>query len=524
MTPLLKTALMPFGTAYAIEPGAARQIRAALRGVDMAAHIRETQALKEAHALRLGLPSGDDDAAPGYEMNGNVAMLSLAGPLTKQVSSFQAMLGGTGTVQFCQDLAAAAADPAAQSIVIAIDSPGGSVDGTEELYQCLRDAAAVKPVYAYASDLCASAAYYAACGASAIYASAASLIGSIGCYTVLEDTSKAAEMAGTEVVVIGDGEMKGAGVDGTPLTAAQKADILRVIQDRNANFVAAVSKGRQMPIGEARTVADGRVHVGAKAEDLGLTDGTMRLSDLLAKVQSDPASLVPDRQLHPNARLGNKNAQKTADNAQRAKDMKSMSKALLAAALAAVGLHSMAGRALTAPEDNPEALMNLMAGDMKAEVDAQVLAHPVLGAALAGGVDTPEKMQALLADRKAWQADRETRREAEEAAAKTALATARDEAGKAAVVAFAPGTPALQEAQETIAALSDVSALAGMTAAYKAVRPDGLTPGKARQTKLEQTQADDQDVERKTKAEEQLANGLNPDKVYDSRRAKPLRR
>ena len=392
MTPLLKTALVPYGNSYAIEPDAARQIRAVLRSVDMAAHIRDTR------AAGLGF-SGSDDDASGYEMNGSVAMLLLSGPLTKQLSSLQAMFGGTGTVQFCQDLAAAVADPAAQCIVIVVDSPGGSVDGTEEMYQCIRDAAAIKPVYAYSSDLCASAAYYAACGASAIYASAAAVVGSIGCYTVLEDSSKAAEMAGVEVVVIGDGQMKGTGVDGAPLTDAQKADILRVVQDRNANFVAAVSKGRQMPIADARAVADGRVHVGAKAEDLGLTDGTLRLSDLMAKVQADPSSLVPDRNIHPNARLGNKNA-------QRAKETKAMSKQLFAAALAAVGLHTMAGKAMTAPDDNPEALMKLMAGDLKAEVDTQVLAHPVLGAALAGGLDTPEKIQQLLADQKTWNAER----------------------------------------------------------------------------------------------------------------------
>ena len=55
-------------------------------------------------------------------------------------------------------------------------------------------------------------------------------------------------------------------------------------------------------------------------------------------------------------------------------------------------------------------------------------------------------------------------------------------------------------------------------------KPAALKPGEPRQTKLEKTQADDQDVDKTTKAEEQLANGLNPDKVYETRRAKSTHR
>ncbi len=525
MTPLLKTAMLPYGTAFGIEAGAARRILVALGSVDMVAHIRETNAhIRETQALRIGQPGSDDDGdAPGYEMHGSVAMLSLAGPLTKQISSFQSLFGGTGTVQFCQDLAAAAADSAAQCIVILIDSPGGSVDGTEEMYQCIRDAAAVKPVYAYAPDLCASAAYYAACGASAFYASPAAVVGSIGCYTVMEDSSKAAELAGVQVVVIGDGEMKGTGVDGTPLTAAQKADIQRVVKDRNANFVSAVSKGRQLPIAEARTLSDGRVHVGAKAEDLGLTDGTMRLSELMAKIQADPKAALPDRKLHPNARPGNQNAAGNGNNASKAKDP-NMSKAIFATALAALGLHTMAGKAMSAPDDDPQTLATLLAGDVKDEVDAKVAAHPVLGAALAAGIDTPEKMQTLVADQKTWTAEKESLRQAEEAAAKTALTTAKADASAAAVTAFGQNTQSLKDAQATIQAQESVSALHAMTAAYKIAKPGPLKPGAPRQTKLEKTQEDDQDVDSTTKADDAVAKNLNPDTVYANRRAKPMTR
>jgi signal peptide peptidase SppA len=414
MKSLLQSALIPYGSAFAMEPNAASHLQSLLRGVDMAAHIRAYR--EEMRAVSFP----DTESGPGYEMHGSVAMLSLSGPLTKTVSSMSEMVGGTGMIAFAASLAQAAADPAAKSIVMVVDSPGGSVDGTEELYQCIQDAAAVKPVYAYAPDLCASAAFYAACGASALYAGPLAAIGSIGCYTVLTDSSKAAEMEGYSVVVVGDGEMKGTGVDGTPITDAQKADVLRVIKDRNAHFVTAVSKGRGIPIATARSLADGRIHIGAKAQALGLTDGTCRMSDLIAKIQGDPAAMLPARTSHPNARMGNRNAQNKA--AQLRAEENPMSKSLMAAALAALGLHNMAGKAMAAPDDDPQALATLLAADMGNEVQAQLDANPLLMSLKESGVLNLDQLQAMSAAATKWQGVAAAKRT--EAKANAALAYA----------------------------------------------------------------------------------------------------
>lgn len=473
---LLTYAMMPYGTAYAIEPGAGRHIMALLQGVDMAAHIREHQAaVREA---RASASAGGDADAPGYEksyeMNGSVAMLSLSGPLTKQVTSMQALLGGTGMEPFAEALASAASDPDAQSIVIVADSPGGTVDGTEELYQCVKDAAAQKPVYTFVPDLCASACYYACCGASAIYAGPTAALGSIGCYRVMTDSSKEAAAVGLEVTVIGDGEMKGAGTDGTPITDAQKADAFRVVKDRNAHFIAAVAKGRKMPVAQARTLADGRVHIGAKAQALGLTDGTMRLSDLVAKIQTDPNAALPVSTAHFNARMGNNNAGKAGDNALGQQE-KPMSKALLAGALASLGFLKMSGKAMAAPDDDPQALASAVASEMGAEVEAQVqareAANPLLSALAGANVTTADALKTLLAEAETGRAS---------------VSAVRQAAKEHAIIAY--GAEEGKAYAATIDALPAGDALAGYalhmkTEALKKAPADGKKP----QTRATQT-------------------------------------
>ncbi len=435
MTPLLKTALMPYGTTYAIEPAAARQIMAVLQNMDMSAHLRDAGTAAPA----------DADSGSGYEVNGSVALLSLSGLLTKNITSMQAMLGGTGMEDFATSLSAAVSDAAVQAAVIVIDSPGGTLDGTEELYQCVRDAAAQKPVYAYVPDMCGSAAYWVGCGASAIYAGKTAMVGCIGIYTVLEDVSKAAASAGVQVTVISSGGIKGAGARGTPVTEALIADTQREIDEINNHFVATVSKSRRMPVADARALADGRVHVGTKAQALGLTDGTCRLSELIAKIQADPQSALVDRKLHPNARPGNNNA---------AKDKK-MSKALLASALATLGLHKMAGKAMATPDDDPQALASSVAAEMNAEVEARVIAsagqNPLLAALASADITSAGQIEALQASAKLGE---------------TAVAEVRKAACQNAIIAYGQEEGAREA--ETLAALPAGPALDRYAARIKA--------------------------------------------------------
>lgn len=398
MKSLVSRALMPYGSCYAIEPQAASAILRALEGVDMAAHLR---------AYRGTAQDAQETPKKPYQMAGSVARLSLAGPLTKELSSMADYFGGTSTAQFADAITQAAADPNVRAILMDLDSPGGSVAGTDACAEAVRQATMKKPVYGHAADLCCSACYWIGSQASALYAGPGAVVGSIGVVSVIYDTSEAAKAEGVTAHVVSSGPFKGAGASGAPVSPEHLAEFQRVIDDSASQFVAAVAKGRKMPVADARVLADGRVHV-AGSEPAGLIDGVMRADVLLKKIQSDPKALIPSRTTHPNARMGNDNARTHAglDTAPTGQEKTPM-KHLLAAALGRLGKHTLAGKVSAAPDDSegntdPKALADLLASEASAEVDAQVKAtldaNPLLSALATDGITTPEQYTALSAD------------------------------------------------------------------------------------------------------------------------------
>ena len=134
----------------------------------------------------------------------------------------------------------------------------------------------------FIEDLGASAAYKAASQAGRLSANEPAFIGSIGVYQVVEDTSEMAEKMGVKVHVISTGEFKGAGVPGAPVTDAVLQDVQNEVDALNELFMKAVAKGRHMDIRTVRKLADGRVHIAAKAQSLGLIDAVESFDDALA--------------------------------------------------------------------------------------------------------------------------------------------------------------------------------------------------------------------------------------------------
>lgn len=212
---------------------------------------------------------------------GHVAVIELRGMLMKQVSS---MTRGTSTMLARRQVRAAAADPEVSAIVLRIDSPGGTVSGTQDLADDVAAAAKKKPVVAYVEDLCASAAYWVASQAQKIYTNASALTGSIGTYGVIYDASAYAAKEGIKVHVVRAGEFKGMGEPGTEVTQKQLEDYQRVVSELNEQFLAGVARGRKMSIEKVRELADGRVHVGATAQTVGLIDGVQSFDATLAQL------------------------------------------------------------------------------------------------------------------------------------------------------------------------------------------------------------------------------------------------
>jgi signal peptide peptidase SppA len=216
-----------------------------------------------------------------------VAVVMLTGTLMKAVSS---MDGGTSTVAARREIRRAAADPSVSAILIAIDSPGGTVSGTADLAAEVKAAAKAKPVWAQVEDLGASAAYWVASQADKVFANdRTALVGSIGTLAVVYDQSKAAEDAGVKTLVFGTGPLKGAGAPGAPVTDEQQAYIRGIVEDAQVSFDAAVRRGRGLTDKQLADAKTGGVFGASEALGMKLIDGIQSFDATVAALAARPA-------------------------------------------------------------------------------------------------------------------------------------------------------------------------------------------------------------------------------------------
>lgn len=164
-------------------------------------------------------------------------------------------------------------DASIHSTVLRISSPGGSVFGVgelaDEVYGMRKGGYRIK---AYAQDMAASAAYWIGAQAGEVVANEVAHVGSIGVFSVLVDSSKAAEAAGYRVVPVRSTAGKAGIVDGAPIEDAAVEHLRELIEDVAGVFVGAVARGRGLAREDAEKLHNGRVYVGQKARAAGLVD------------------------------------------------------------------------------------------------------------------------------------------------------------------------------------------------------------------------------------------------------------
>lgn len=206
--------------------------------------------------------------APRAELTGTgTLVLSLEGTLSRD-----GRRGGTSTLAIAGQLRQAATDPSVARVVIRVDSPGGESAGAISLSDQVATTASIKPVIAYIENLCASAAYLAVCKSTSIIASRGALVGGIGTYAVVEDTSGLADRLGVKVHVIRAGEFKGMGTPGSAISESQQREIQRVVNSINDQFLAAVATGRKMTGDRLQIVSTGQVWIASDSQRYGLID------------------------------------------------------------------------------------------------------------------------------------------------------------------------------------------------------------------------------------------------------------
>jgi protease-4 len=165
-----------------------------------------------------------------------------------------------------------AGDASVAAVIVAIDSPGGSVGGGEGLHDAIASVAAKKPVVAVMRGTAASAGYMVALSAARIFARSSTLTGSIGVLLPTAEISSLLEKLGVETSTIVSGPLKGQPSLTEPLTPAARVVLQGLVDDMYDQFVTMVAEGRHLDKEVVRRLADGRAYTGRQALSLGLID------------------------------------------------------------------------------------------------------------------------------------------------------------------------------------------------------------------------------------------------------------
>lgn len=224
------------------------------------------------------------------EAHGSVAVIPLMGLLTPRGGGIWGMLfGGTSLAGFRAAVQEAAANRSVTSILLLVDSPGGSVTGTIEAADAVAAARRTKRIVAVADGMAASAAYWISSQASEIIASPSAQLGALGVLSVHEDVSRAMDAAGVTITQITSSPYKAEGSPFTPLSAEARADLQRIVNHYGDIFVRAVATGRG--VSDAHVRADygrGRVLTTQDAVRVGMVDRVATVEAALARETRAP--------------------------------------------------------------------------------------------------------------------------------------------------------------------------------------------------------------------------------------------
>jgi protease IV len=171
-------------------------------------------------------------------------------------------------------------DPSIKAIVIRLNSPGGAVAPSQEIYEAVKRSK--KPTIASMSAVAASGAFYIAAGAKKVYANPGTLTGSIGVIMDFVNLEKLYEWAKVKRYALKTGKFKATGAEYKDMTEEEKALLTTMLEDVLSQFKTAISEGRKIPMAELNKVADGRIMSGAQAKQLKLVDELGTLQDAIA--------------------------------------------------------------------------------------------------------------------------------------------------------------------------------------------------------------------------------------------------
>lgn len=188
-----------------------------------------------------------------------------------------------------------------KAIVLRVDSPGGVVAPSQEIYEEVRKFAARKKIIVSMGSLAASGGYYISAPATMIYANPGTITASIGVILKLSNIEALMDKIGIKSYTLKTGKYKDSGSPLREFSAEDRAMLQSVIDNTHEQFIRAVAEGRKLPIAEVRKIADGRILSGEQARGLKLVDRLGTLQDAIeeagkqAGIKGEPDVILPPK-------------------------------------------------------------------------------------------------------------------------------------------------------------------------------------------------------------------------------------
>jgi protease-4 len=232
--------------------------------------------------------SGISSTSSKFSFNEKVGVISIEGTISQ-------------SRKITSQLAKFRKDNKIKAIVLRIDSPGGQVGPTQEIFREIQKIVQSKKVIASLGSVAASGGYYIAAAADKIVAAPGTITGSIGVimqFIRIEDLLK---KIGIDFETLKSGEFKDIGSPGRELTERDREILNAVIQDIQRQFVEGVAIGRNLDLEKVRQIADGRIFSGAQARELGLVDELGNFEDAveiakeLAGIKGEVTLVYPEK-------------------------------------------------------------------------------------------------------------------------------------------------------------------------------------------------------------------------------------
>lgn len=223
-------------------------------------------------------------------LNERVVLLTVDGTI-QDTGSASSLFGGESYNHqfFLQQLKQVKEDDSVKAIVLQVNSPGGGVVESAEIYKEIKkiQEETAKPIYVSMGSMAASGGYYISAPADKIFVNKETITGSIGVIMQSINYGKLAEKYGVEFVTIKSGPYKDIMSPTREMTDEERNMLQTMLNESYEDFVALVAEGRHMTVPEVKKVADGRIMNGRQAIEAGLADDFGFLEDVIQAIKTD---------------------------------------------------------------------------------------------------------------------------------------------------------------------------------------------------------------------------------------------